>query len=63
MASALALDKFGGKNERPSDLAAHCRQDDTRMWWDELPGPKHFLMLPNADHPLEWHNLLGMGNG
>ena len=38
-------------------------QDDTRMWWDELPGPKHFLMLPNADHPLEWHNLLGMGNG
>mmetsp|Transcript_9936 Transcript_9936/g.14975 ORF Transcript_9936/g.14975 Transcript_9936/m.14975 type:complete len:531 (+) Transcript_9936:42-1634(+) len=24
--------------------------DDTRFWWDEMPGPKRFLMTPNADH-------------
>jgi hypothetical protein len=37
--------------------------DDTHLWWDQLPGEKHFLMLPNADHPLGWHDVNGMGEG
>jgi len=24
--------------------------DDTHWWWNQMPGPKHFLMTPNTDH-------------
>ena len=24
--------------------------DDTHYWWNDMPGPKHFMMMPNTDH-------------
>jgi len=31
--------------------------DDTHYWWDEMPEPKYFLMLPNSDHS----SITGLG--
>lgn len=28
--------------------------DDTRYWWNEMPGPKHFIMTPNAGWCIEF---------
>jgi PhoPQ-activated pathogenicity-related protein len=36
--------------------------DDNHHWWDQMPGEKHLLHVPNADHPLRfWPPGSGVG--
>lgn len=36
--------------------------DDNHYWWDDLPGEKHLLHIPDADHPLCFWPLPGNGS-
>jgi PhoPQ-activated pathogenicity-related protein len=31
--------------------------DDSQQWWDDMPGPKYMMMLPNAEHSMAPHYI------
>lgn len=48
------LDRFAGREKMVIDATADefFMPDDEVYWWDEFPEPKHFEMVPDAEHSL-----------
>lgn len=47
------LKTLGNTNEAPKNLGSPKLQFKAYFRWKDMPGPKWFLMVPNADHGME----------